>query len=431
VLARLPGIDSTGTVCVVSHYDTKPDAPGAGDDGAAVGAMLEAARFLKTGEPPRNDILFLFTDGEEVDLLGARAFVREHPACADVALVLNFEARGSAGRSLMFQTGLPNEWLVRQFEIACSRPASNSLMAAVYRRMPNDTDFTIFDEAGIPGLNFAFIGGYTTYHTAADVPENLDPATLAHHARNMIEVVTRFGETDLRVPKGDRVVYFDVLGRWLVIYGENLVWPLAAVVFLLWLALARTGVRRHVLTARGIAAGFGGLLLTVALTAAFALVVSKALLAVHEGDIAGPVRGTASDGLYSLIFLAGALAAYWFVGGWFVRRFGAVSVHAGALLVWLLLAILAAAVMPPGSFLFAWPLLFALIGLAWLLPLAAEGQSEKWIPPVAALFGLPAILLLTPFVGEFQLALALGGAVVPWTLVALMLGLFLPLKARV
>jgi hypothetical protein len=431
VLARLPGVESTGTVCVVSHYDTKPAAPGAGGDGSSVGAMLEAARYLKNSEPLRNDVLFLFTDGEEVDLLGARAFVREHPAFADVALVLNFEARGSAGRSLMFQTGLPNEWLVRQFEIACSRPASNSLMAAVYRRMPNDTDFTIFDRAGIPGLNFAFIEGYTTYHTAEDIPENLDPATMAHHARNLIEVVTRFGDTDLRVPLGDRVVYFDVLGRWLVVYDENLVWPLAAILALLWLALVRTGVRRHVMTVGGVAAGFGGLLLGVALTALFAWGLAKILLGIHEGDIAGPVRGTHSDHLYSLVFLAGALAVFWFVVGSFVRRYGATSVHAGALLLWLALALLTAAVIPAGSFLFAWPLLFALIGLAWLLPLAAEGRLEKWIPLATAAFGLPAVLMLWQFVIEFQAALALGGAIVPWTLAALTLGLFLPLKARV
>ena len=36
---------------------------------------------------------------------------------------------------------------------------ATSLAVEVYRRMPNSTDLTVFLEAGIPGLNFAFISG--------------------------------------------------------------------------------------------------------------------------------------------------------------------------------------------------------------------------------------------------------------------------------
>jgi len=55
-----------------------------------------------------HDVIVLFTDGEESDLLGAAAFVREHPWAKDAAMVLNFEARGTSGRSLMFETGPSN-----------------------------------------------------------------------------------------------------------------------------------------------------------------------------------------------------------------------------------------------------------------------------------------------------------------------------------
>ncbi|MCX4775039.1 M20/M25/M40 family metallo-hydrolase [Streptomyces sp. NBC_01285] len=73
--ATIPGEKPTGRVLLVAHYDSVPIAPGAGDDGSNVAAILEIARVLKTGAQPRNDIEILFTDGEEQGLLGAQAFV--------------------------------------------------------------------------------------------------------------------------------------------------------------------------------------------------------------------------------------------------------------------------------------------------------------------------------------------------------------------
>ena len=39
--------------------------------------------------------------------------------------------------------------------------------------MPNDTDFTPFREAGLSGVNFAFIEDVHDYHTANDSLEDL------------------------------------------------------------------------------------------------------------------------------------------------------------------------------------------------------------------------------------------------------------------
>ena len=66
--------------------------------------MLETLRALKSSPPLKNDTVFLFTDGEEVGLLGATAFVKEHPWAKDIGVALNFEARGSSGPSFMFET---------------------------------------------------------------------------------------------------------------------------------------------------------------------------------------------------------------------------------------------------------------------------------------------------------------------------------------
>jgi Zn-dependent M28 family amino/carboxypeptidase len=66
--------------------------------------MLETARALASGEPLRNDIVMIFTDGEEAGLLGASSFVAEHPRGAKGGVVLNWEATGNAGPSVLFET---------------------------------------------------------------------------------------------------------------------------------------------------------------------------------------------------------------------------------------------------------------------------------------------------------------------------------------
>ncbi|MFV0352377.1 MAG: M20/M25/M40 family metallo-hydrolase, partial [Oscillospiraceae bacterium] len=74
VLIKINGTAPQGTVMFVSHYDSVITAPGAGDDALAAACMLNLMESMAKN-PPQNDVYFLFTDGEEVGLLGAADFV--------------------------------------------------------------------------------------------------------------------------------------------------------------------------------------------------------------------------------------------------------------------------------------------------------------------------------------------------------------------
>ena len=115
VVARLPGRDPSRAVLLVAHYDSVPTAAGAADDGSGVAALLETARALRSGPPPRNDIIFLFTDGEERGLLGAQAFLREDPWAYAAGVVLNFDSPGSSSPALMYETSPGNGLLVAHY----------------------------------------------------------------------------------------------------------------------------------------------------------------------------------------------------------------------------------------------------------------------------------------------------------------------------
>ena len=97
-------------------------------------------------------MIVLLNDGEEAGLLGARVFSEEHPWAKDVGVALNFDARGNSGPSYMFETSDGNGWLIEQLARALPHPMATSLTGAVYRIMPNDTDFTIYKRHGMPGL---------------------------------------------------------------------------------------------------------------------------------------------------------------------------------------------------------------------------------------------------------------------------------------
>ena len=136
ILGVLPGADrSAPAVLLMAHYDSVPESPGAADDAAGVAAILEAVRaYQASGGRPARDIMVLLTDGEEAGLLGARAFWASDPASRRVGLVLNFEARGGGGRTMMFETGAGNAELVALYAGAVPSPTADSLSRFVYDR---------------------------------------------------------------------------------------------------------------------------------------------------------------------------------------------------------------------------------------------------------------------------------------------------------
>jgi Zn-dependent M28 family amino/carboxypeptidase len=183
IIGVLPATSGTQTsrkvLALVSHYDSRlPASPGASDAGSGVVTIVESLRaYIETGAQRKNDIIVIITDAEELGLMGAEAFVKEHPLAKDIGLVLNFEARGSGGSAYMFmETNQGNRALIDAFKKAnVDYPQTNSLMYSIYKMLPNDTDLTVFKEQGnIQGFNFAFIDDHYDYHTIQDNFDRLD-----------------------------------------------------------------------------------------------------------------------------------------------------------------------------------------------------------------------------------------------------------------
>lgn len=353
LVARIPGHDSTGTVLCVAHYDTKPTSPGAGDDGAGTSAWLEALRALRArGWQPRNDVMLLLSDGEELGLLGARLFAREPRALDGVRVVVNLEAIGNGGPAVLFELGPRNGARVREYARVVADPAATSLSDAVYARMPNDTDLSVFLERGLNGFNLALTLGNAAYHAPHDTPANLDPRSLQHMGASALALLEALGERDLSSGMdASDVSYFDLFGRAL------LVWPRAldavpVLLGVLWTArLWRRSRRsaREVLRAccrHALAAAGAALLLVL-----FWAVLDGFLWCVTPG--LGWVAGNTTSG--ALLFAALVLL----LAGRAARREESDERVQDALAAWSGAAVFALVACPGASFALAWPLVCA------------------------------------------------------------------------
>jgi hypothetical protein len=422
-MARIVGRESAHAVMLAAHYDSVPAGPGAGDDGAGVATELEIARILTPGPRLAHDVIFLFTDGEELGLLGARAFCAEHPWAKEVAVAVNVEGRGTCGPSEMFETSEDNAALIELFARAVPRPSATSLAYEVYKRMPNDTDMSVFKRAGMAGFNFAFIGGVRRYHTPLDDLAHLDPASLQQHGDNALALVRALADAELPLSAGTaaprRDVFQDVLGFGLLRWPERLAIPIALAELLLLAFAAIAGRRSGALRwSDGLRGASFWIVLTLA-SGAIALAVQSGLLRV-AGD---PEPWTARDAqmaiaVVSAVVGTAALAAI-LASAAFRASIGAVgraAFLAAWLGAWVAIAALGVAVsiaVPGASPLLALPTLAASL-CAWplvLRPAFTEtllGRIAQWIPTAAmTIVWIPLAIGLERAVG-FQAAPALG-----------------------
>ena len=384
VIGRLAGRTPGGpAVVLMSHYDGVAGGPAAGDAAAGTAAVLETIRALRAGPPVAHDVIALITDGEEAGLLGAAAFVREHPWAKDVGVTLNFEARGTTGRSNMFETGPGNLDVARVLRTAGDVSAT-SLSVTVYRSLPNDTDLSEVGVLGKPALNFAFADGVERYHTAHDDVGNLNPGSVQHHGSQMLALARAFGNGPLPRPATGDAVFFDVPLLGLIVYPETWAWPITILVVLLVLAAVIRGARMASHPARDVLVGALATLLSAAICAALAMMLASGIARMHTAmgwHGAPEFRGIYTTAL-ALVAVTIALALWSLV-----RRWGSeAGTHAGALLTWALITILVTWKLPGVSFMFVWPLIAGTLAVR-----AAAGDrptAPARLTPVGAEVGL-------------------------------------------
>ncbi len=420
IVARRKGTEGGRAVLLMAHYDSRSMTPGAGDDGAGVAALLETARALGAGERSRRDVIFLVTDGEELGLLGAKAFLDEHAMAKDAAIVLNFDARGDKGSVLMFQTSENASHLIRELARTAPHAVANSLSQAVYKRMPNDSDLSEFLPTGVDAMNFGYIGGLDHYHSPTDTVANMDQGTLQHAGSYMLPLARRFADMPLPLTREGDATYFTI-GPLFVRYPARAdlgvaIGADAIVVLVAALALARRRAR------------LGKLLASIGVALAAALVAG---LASHgtwtfasgqhaEYGMIQAASGVLRDRWGAAFALAGVMVAIVFVAI-LARRLRAIELGLGAALAFGALAVPFANALPGGGWCIAWPVAGA--AAPWGIALAIDRNDDDTPSTPAFVMRLVAcvlpIALLVPVLATFYDAFGPDAALVISAIVAL------------
>ena len=405
VLARIKGSEDGKALLLLSHYDSSSHSSfGASDAASGVATILEGVRaFLEEKKTPKNDIIILITDAEELGLNGADLFVNKHPWSKDVGLVLNFEARGSGGPSYMLiETNRGNGKLIKEFTKANPEyPVANSLAYSIYKMLPNDTDLTVFrEDRDIEGFNFAFIDDHFDYHTELDNYDRLDRNSLMHQGSYLMPLMNHFSNTSLDNLKSlDDYIYFSVPFFKLVSYPFELIWPMFVLAFLIFIVLLILGFRKKTLALKPMLIGFIPLVLVLAINSVLGFITWPALKWWYP-DYKDMLHGFTYNGhIYILEMVFLALGICFFTYNRF-KKIATANLLVAPIFIWLLICALMAFYLKGASF-FIVPV-FGLLA-AFMVCINQEKPSSLLLLFLA----LPGVFIFTPFVKMFPVGLGL------------------------
>ncbi len=398
VIGTIPGRASASAILLAAHYDSVPESPGAADAGAGVVALLETARALRAGAALEQSVLLLFTDAEEDGMLGAAAFVDSDPSFANVRVMLNFEARGSHGPSALFETSPDNGALIEAFAKASPYPVGNSFVSTLARMLPNDTDATIFRARHTPLLNFAFADGLQHYHHASDSIHTIDYRSAQHHGEYALALTRELASRPLAKPRAPDLVFFDVLGRFVVRY------PLSAA---RWLGLlsAAAFVLLWMHARRKLGATSAGLWRAARSTILAGLAAAGVALLLHIvlAQLMPPIALVAQAKALSLACIAAALVPWLWMLSRRSRDTDEIDVAVSSLLPLAIIGVTLSWLAPGMSYVFVWPLAFGAVSL-----FAARELSAPWAHDVVlALGAIPGVVIGA--IATYTLVVLVGG----------------------
>ena len=383
VVGRIRGTEPTGAVLFVSHADSVPDGPGAGDNATGAATLVEMARALTAGQPLPNDVIVLLEDGEELGFLGGWAFATDHPWMADVRAVVGLDI-GAWGPPHVSQTSNDDGVVVRAYADEVRRPLAFGFFAGA--DADSDYETAPFRARGLPAMEIEDNYANVDQHTARDTADRVDPGRVQQLGDQALDLARALGRVDLAEAEAPSRVFHTFAGIGVVHYPVSWDVVLVGLSVLAFAAVVMVGVRTRRLTGRRILAGAGlGLALVLGVTLA-----AVGLVAIYDAWEPNPNPNLAeyllpssapfAVGAYTLLAVLFGLG-YWRLG----RRVGWAELAIGFLGLATLLTVVLVLALPGSEYPFMWPELLALGTWLWVLLRPAAPR---------VLFAVPALLMV-------------------------------------
>jgi hypothetical protein len=435
IVARIPGAApghaGRPALLVTAHYDSGEDTLGAANGAASAASMLEALRALKRAPPLANDVLFVFTDGQEAGALGATGFVNEHPWARQAGLVLLFDHIGNRGPLVLYDASNADGDALSGWAQATEHRGS-SLMTEVYKVRYGTPGSGPLARLGVPMLHFASTEGSLGPAGAFDTPERLNQATLQHEGDTMLALLRHFGNAPLA--RGDKPrgqVHFNLPLVGVVHYPTALVWPVTRLACLLMVGVCCFALQRTGAYALDIAHATFGFAVASAALMFTAHVLWESMPALQHKYSLDALDGGRGAHWYALAFVS--LAAGLFV--WLqrhLRRTVGTPVAAVGVMCYTTIALVVASVLAPGAgYVLAWPLVGAQVAFAALLSRHVTVVMRGNALPILLAGVAPAVLLIAPAVRDMFVDFSPRRMLFTLALFAVLLGLAMMLLAAV
>lgn len=213
VLAKIEGKDpSLPALLLSAHYDSVPTAYGSTDDGAGVASLLGILEHYATSKSqPLRSIIFNINNDEEFGLYGAKAFF-DHPWSKNASYFINLEGTGTGERAILFRA---TDYDIAKYYQNAGSPFGNSIFQQGFASglVHSETDYRVYHEHGLRGIDIAFYKPRSLYHTRHDAIQQTSKNALWHMLSNALDVTISIAEDqeigdDTETP----AVFFDLLG---------------------------------------------------------------------------------------------------------------------------------------------------------------------------------------------------------------------------
>ena len=188
--------NSDSTIVISAHYDhlgmmgDQVYFPGANDNASGTAMMLSLARYYSKN-PPKYNTVFLAFSGEEIGLLGSKAFV-EHPLTPlkQIRFLLNLDLAGTGEEGIKVVNG---SIFKKQFDTLKALNDQFKLLPKIdIRGEACNSDHCRFYALGVPCFFIYTQGGIQAYHDIQDRPETLPLTAFAPYFQLMLKFLATF-----------------------------------------------------------------------------------------------------------------------------------------------------------------------------------------------------------------------------------------------
>ncbi|CAF1376143.1 unnamed protein product [Adineta ricciae] len=209
-------------VLLSAHYDSVEFSSGSSDDGSGVVILLELLSNLVndvTMTLSNLNLILIFTDAEEIGLHGSEAFRSSHSWFRNIHRFINVDSVRCNQVANLIQ--------IRSSQLAIEyshvpKPRANFILQNICLWLGIRTDYDMYSLYNqVLGYNFGFFFDGYTYHTPFDDLATIKFGVLQELGDNLLVLIRNTFLQYSNVTDNDSLIYFDILGRYLMIYKRS------------------------------------------------------------------------------------------------------------------------------------------------------------------------------------------------------------------